>query len=130
MKRWLFLILSFLICIMVIRVGLGVTEDLHLSTVIEFLAQNNYGTDHLVETFHKYSEITDDVEAMNAVREDPEYQDMKFNEKVVYWLNLIGQYLRYIGNTVMILVTFIEMLLLELVYLMKIVVYLLFGISF
>lgn len=115
---------------MVIRVGLGVTEDLRLSSILEFLSINKFGADHLIETFKDYATIADDIENMREVEEDPDFNNSTFYEKVQYWISLIGQYLRYVGNTVMLLIRFIEMLIIELVYLLKIVVYLVFGVSF
>lgn len=115
---------------MVIRVGLGVNDDIKLSKILTFMQQNSFGPNKLIEVFNEYTVIYEDIQNINELREDPEFDNKSFYEKVVYWLTMITEYLRYIGNTFVLIVSFLYMTLSELIYLLRIVVYLIFGISY
>lgn len=129
MKRILLLISVFFICICVIRVGLGVDKDVRLSEILDYLESTSFGADSLIDVLEDYATISDDISSMRTVEDTDDYKSLPLADKVPYFLDLIRQYFRYLLNTVELLIAFVKMLLNELVYLLQIAVYLLFGVA-
>lgn len=129
MKRILLLISVFFICICVIRVGLGVDKEVRLSEILDYLESTSFGADSLIDVLEDYATISDEISSMRTVEDTDEYKSLPLADKVPYFLDLIRQYFRYLLNTIELLVSFVKMLLNELVYLLQIAVYLLFGVA-
>lgn len=129
MKRILLLISVFFICICVIRVGLGVDKEVRLSEILDYLESTSFGADSLIDVLEDYATISDEISSMRTVEDTDDYKSLPLADKVPYFLDLIRQYFRYLLNTIELLVSFVKMLLNELVYLLQIAVYLLFGVA-
>ena len=121
------------ICLGVIRVGLGATDELHLKTIITFLSDNQYGTTHVRDTIVHFSEIQTELKTYQDGLKDENGADltegMDFFEKISVYVDQIVIYGKFVVNGFVLLYRFVELLITELVYLMRIAAYLLFGVA-
>ena len=127
------LIVIFLICLTVIRVGLGVTDDVRLELILDYLAGNNYGTDHIKDTFYHFSEINKELQKYQDSFVDQDTgndirDDMDLTEKLSTFFNTVGYYFAFIGNGFVLVYRFVELLITELIYLIQIAAYLIFAV--
>lgn len=133
MKGFFKTIAIFFVCLAVIRVGLGVTGELHMNEILNFLADNNYGTDHVRETIVEYSKISSELKRYKKDLIDAEGNDMRdgmdFHERLQVIFDQVVIYGKFITNTFVLIYRFVELLITELLYLMRIAAYLLFGIA-
>lgn len=126
-------ILIFLICLTVIRVGMGISDDVRLELILDYLADNNYGTDHLRETFFHFSKINHELEEYQESFIDQDTgndirDDMDLMEKLSTFFNTVGYYFQFIGNAFVLVYRFVELLITELIYLIQIAAYLIFAV--
>ena len=127
------LILIFLICLTVIRVGMGITDDVRLEFILDYLSDNNYGTDHIRETFYHFSEISHELNKYNESFIDQDTgddirDDMNLQDRLSAFFGTIKFYVEFICNGFVLLYRFVELLITELVYLIQIAAYLVFAV--
>lgn len=133
MKGFFRTLIIFFCCLGVIRVGLGASGELHLEVILEYLEDNAYGTDHIRDTIVHFSEIQSELDQYKESLKSEDGADLRdemtFQERFQTTIDQILIYGKFIVNSVVLLYRVVELLITEIIYLLRIAAYLLFGVA-
>lgn len=126
MKGWFLTIAIFLICLTAVRVVFGVNEPVRINEILTYLGDGfGIGAEYLVEAIDYFVKTSEDLENINnAWPSDEPLLVQALNSLIIPY---ITSWLANVANFINVVCNFVFVIFMDIVYVFRVVFYLVFG---